>query len=336
MRQFKLCQGQLLLACVLASVVFAGIAGAAKPAKYRVPRNEYGQPDLSGVWNYSSDIPLERPIAMADRAVMTREELNKANAARDKGFEAFTSFGVGAHNTYWFDYRAQVENLRTSLITYPSNGRVPKAVDGVRPIGGLNAAVIDITGTHPVRFAVGGIGKNGPEDRGIFERCLGGATGPPILPSADNNFLQIVQGRNFVVLQTEHIHDARMVPMDGRPFGDERLRSWLGDSRGRWEGDTLVVVTKNFNDLTQSFNSYGTALHKVVTERFTRVAPGVVHYQATIDDPKTFTDKIELLLPMAKSDRNILEFACHEGNYSMPGILAGARKAERDALEKKP
>ena len=178
---------------------------------------------------------------------------------------------MGFHNDFWLDYESHVEDLRTSLLVYPANGRLPKLVDGVTKIGGLAAAFKDIPGTRPVRFGFGGIGKDGPEDRGLSERCIVSDIGPPLTPGFDNNYLQILQGRDHVVILNEQIHDARTVFLDGRPRPDDELRGWTGYSRGHWEGDTLVIETRNFNGLTQSFDSSGTSYDKVVTERLTRI-----------------------------------------------------------------
>ena len=181
---------------------------------------------------------------------------------------------MGFHNDFWLDYQSQVEDLRTSLLVYPANGRLPKLVDGVTKIGGFAAAFKDVPGTRPVRFGFGGIGKDGPEDRGLCERCVASDNGPPFAPGFDNNYLQIFQGRDHVVILNEQIHDARTVFLDERPPLDAELRGWYGYSRGHWEGDTLVIETRNFNGLTQSFDSAGTSYDKVVTERLTRTADG--------------------------------------------------------------
>jgi hypothetical protein len=321
----------------LAILLTVAAAHAAAGAPYKAPRTEYGKPDLQGVWNYSSDVPLERPKEFADRNLLTREERAQQNAAREKSFDRLLNTGVGAHDKFWLDYAAHVEDLRTSLITYPENGRLPKVVDGVQRIGGFAAIFNDIKGTLPVRFFAGGIGKDGPEDRGLFERCIVGPnTGPPFTPGGDNNYMQIVQTRDYVMLLAEHIHDARIVPLDGRPHAPATLRSWYGDSRGRWDGDTLVVETTNFSALTQSFNDTGIGDTKVVTERFTRVSDTTLNYEATIVDPQTYEDRIVLSFPMARFDGRVFEFACHENNYSMPMILSGARKAEQESVKPRP
>lgn len=331
--------GKCMIVSPLVVSIFAAFAPAAHAAdtttKYQAPRNEYGQPDLRGVWNFSSDVPLQRPKDTPDKLFRTREDIAKANAARQKQLEQLTQQGVGFHNEFWLDYQSQVEDLRTSLLVYPPNGRLPKLVDGVTKIGGLAAAFKDIPGTRPVRFGFGGIGKDGPEDRGLSERCLAADNGPPFAPGFDNNYLQIFQGRDHVVILNEQIHDARTVFLDERPPLDPELRGWYGYSRGHWQGDTLVIETRNFNGLTQSFDAAGTSYDKVVTERFTRTANDTVEYQATVVDPKTFTDRFTLVFPLAKTDKRLYEFACHEGNYSMEIILGGARKEEADALQAK-
>src|SRR5215471_16420873 len=177
-------------------------AQAANPAtksKYKAPRTEFGQPNLQGIWNYSSDVPLERPKEFSDREFFSHEDIEKIKTAKRKQIDQFSSIGVGAHNTFYFDYEAQTENLRTSLIIYPSDGRVPQLLDGVQHVGGTDAVFADIKGTHPVRFVVGGIGKDGPEDRGLFERCLSVGS-VPFVPGIENNYIQIAQSRDHVII----------------------------------------------------------------------------------------------------------------------------------------
>ncbi|MFT6094574.1 MAG: hypothetical protein ACJA2Q_002479, partial [Pseudohongiellaceae bacterium] len=210
--------------------------------------------------------------------------------------------------------------------------RVPTAVEGAqRQYGGLGP---DIPSTRPVRYVVGGIAKEGPEDRGLSERCIVGFnSGPPFLPSLYNNNLQIVQNQDTAVIMTEMIHDARIVQLGDKPELDENITLWSGDSRGYYDGDTLVVVTKNFNGLRQTFNSTGSNEDMVLTEKFTRTAFDNVDYEFTIDDPSTFTDKITAIVPMTKLAGQIYEYACHEGNYGMVNILRGERMEEQRAAE---
>ena len=319
----------------------AGMALAAE--NFQVPVTEWGQPDLQGVWNFSTDIPLQRPTRYGDREFLTPEEIleieqrraeaaagaepepdpDVANRGAPDTDERFT-FG---YDMFWYEMGAIGDTRRTSQIVYPPDGRLPPRVEGA-PVqsGGLGG---DVPGERPVRYGVGGIGKDGPEDRGLSERCIVGFNeGPPFSPSRYNNNVQIIQNRDHVVILTEMIHDARIVPLVERPPLDDDIRLWTGDSRGHWEGDTLVVVTRNFNPLISSFGSYGTAEQKLLTERFTRTSYSGLEYHWTLEDPATFTDRIEAYLPLTKVAGQLYEYACHEGNYGMVNILRGERMAE--------
>ena len=304
----------------------------AQDSDYVVPRTEYGQPDLSGVWNFSSFVPMQRPRQFADKEFLTPEDIAAIANQTEAGLEALNNIGVGGYNTFWVENAGRGDNTRTSLITYPEDGRVPETVEGVPvQVGGLGP---DEPGIRPVRMTVGGIAKDGPEDRGLSERCIVGFnSGPPFTPNLYNNNVQLVQSKDHVVIMTEMIHDARIVPLDGRDHIDDSIRQWSGDSRGYWDGDTLVVETRNFNDLTQSFSVFGSSLDKVLTEKFTRVDEFTVDYEFTVEDPSTFKDKITVLLPMAKVDGLMYEYACHEGNYGMVNILRGERMEEQRASE---
>ncbi|NKB33184.1 MAG: hypothetical protein GKR91_08805 [Pseudomonadales bacterium] len=321
-----LASGTLLLT---SSIVFA-------QTDYQIPRTEYGQPDIQGVWNFASHTPVQRNEALGNRAFFTPEE-NESN--RDRSVTAFEARaeshfdGVGGYNSFWYERAAIGYDLRTSLITYPENGRIPPIVEGAyMQRGGLSE---DVPGERPVRFLVGGIAKDGPEDRGLSERCIAGFNaGPPFMPSSYNNNVQIIQHRDHVVIMTEMIHDARMVALDPEHDLNDDIRLWSGDSRGYWDGDTLVVETKNFNGSTQSFinSPYGDSYDKSLVERFTRVNPTTVEYEFTIDDPSTFTDKITAMVPMTKVDGLLYEYSCHEGNYGMGNMIRGERRQEMDEL----
>ena len=319
-----------VLALAAATLVLAGFIQAQEEA-YAAPRTEWGQPDLQGVWNFSSFIPLERPEFFGDKEFLTEQEIAALAAQTEAGLEAINNIGVGGYNTFWVEMGGDRDN-RTSLITYPENGRLPESVEGVPvQVGGLGP---DEPGTRPVRMVVGGIAKDGPEDRGLSERCIVGFNaGPPFTPNLYNNNVQIIQNRDTVVIMTEMVHDARIVPLDGRDYVSDTIRQWSGDSRGHWEDNTLVVQTRNFNSLTQSFGVYGTAENKFLTERFTRVGPYTVEYEFTVDDPSTFKQKFTAVVPMAKVDGLMYEYACHEGNYGMMNTLRGARMEERRAVE---
>lgn len=326
----------LALGLLTLSSSFCLLAQAAD--NYTPPRTEWNQPDLQGVWNFSSDVPMQRPSQFGDREFMSTEEVAEMRArlaARDAASDQAVpqrDGGPGGYNDFWVESAGITDQIRTSHIVYPTNGRLPATVEGVEIIaGGLGD---DVAGERPVRFTVGGIGKDGPEDRGLSERCIVGFNaGPPFVPSLYNNNVQIFQSKDTAVILTEMIHDARVVNIGERPPLDERIGLWTGDSRGYWDGDTLVVETRNFNGLTQSFSAFGDSQDKLLTERFYRVDEYTVNYEWTIDDPSTFTDKITAIVPMTKVAGQLYEYACHEGNYGMGNILRGERLEERTAAE---
>ena len=325
-------KGKYLLLCLLTGcLAIAALAAENKSKPYKAPRTEFGDPDLRGVWNFSSNTPLERPREFADREFLTQEEVDAIHAravARSEAADNSRGGGVGGYNQFWVESLAQGENYRTSLIVDPPDGQVPPLVKGaVTQRGGLGP---DTGGDRPVRFRVGGIRKDGPEDRGLSERCLMGFnSGPPFMPSMYNNNVQIFQTKTHAVIMTEMIHDARIVPLDGSPHLNKELSQWSGDSRGHWEGDTLVVETTNFTDKIQSFRSAGVASNMTLIERFTRVAPDKVEYKFTVNDPSTFAKPLTVLVPMVAVDGDIYEYACHEGNYGMFNMLQGARQEEQ-------
>ena len=309
-----------VFSCLLTALVAAADA-------YQAPRTEWGKPDLQGVWNFSSNVPMQRPTRYGERQFLTDQEIEDVLARRAEADansdSALPIEGVDAsYNDFWIENAGIGDTLRTSHIIYPTDGRLPDLVEGaVTRLRRPGSATI-----------------NGPEDRGLSERCLVGFNaGPPFVPSLYNNNVQIIQNEDHVVLMTEMINDARIAPVfdssDAQPMLDEKLRLWSGDSHAYWDGDTLVVVTNNFNGLTRSFGRAGTSLHKVLTERLTRVGPYTVDYEFTIDDPATFSDKLTAIVSMTKVAGLLYEYACHEGNYGMENILRGARVQEALAEE---
>jgi hypothetical protein len=323
------------------------LSGTLAQEDFVTPRTEWGHPDLQGVWNFASDIPMSRPSSYGEREFLTPEEVQviadrmaaaaaraetTADAALANRDAPPVSSDPGGYNDFWFESAGIGARIRTSHIIYPRNGQVPARVEGA-PVqsGGLGP---DIPGVRPVRYVVGGIAKDGPEDRGLSERCIiGFSSGPPFVPSLYNNNVQIVQNRDHAVILTEMIHDARTVPLVEGTHIDDDIRLWSGDSRGHWEGDTLVVVTKNFSDLTSSFGNFGTAYDKLLTEKFTRMGPYTVDYEWTLEDPSTFTDKFTAIVSMTKVAGQLYEYGCHEGNYGMVNTLRGKRMEERLAAE---
>ncbi|MBT8147672.1 MAG: hypothetical protein KJN90_12515, partial [Gammaproteobacteria bacterium] len=287
------------------------------------------------VWNFSSNTPMLRPAVFGNRQTLSDEEvaaLEASLAALDQAGDAAISVsGVDeAYNDFWIESAGLGQARLTSHVIYPPDGQLPPLqADAIVTEPGR-------TPPRPVRAALGILfATDGPEDRPLSDRCLiGFNAGPPLTPSFYNNNVQIVQNRDHVVIVTEMIHDTRVVPLNQQPYAPEEITFWTGDSRGYWEGDTLVVETKNFNGLTNSFAGIGSSKHKRLIEKFTRVAHDRVDYEFTVDDPATFTDRIVGLIPMYKVAGQIYEYACHEGNYGMENILRGARVEERLAEEK--
>ncbi len=331
-------------AITVAAALLALVSSANSQEIYRT---EWGHPDLQGVWNFSSNIPFERPAHFGSREYLTPQEIQDiqarlaAEAASGEMVEANEDVAnrdgpsddgrfVYGYDHFWYEMAPIADTVRTSQIIYPENGRLPTLVDGI-PIG-QSGFLADAEGQRPVRTGSGGIGKDGPEDRGLPERCILGLNGlPPYRPSRYNNNLLIVQNRDHVVIMSEMLHNARMVALTDLPPLPSGIEQWTGDSRGYWDGDTLVVETRNFSFYTASLNNIGTGKEKFLTERFTRTDYNSLDYQWTLEDSATFTDKITAVLPMAKVDGQLYEYACQEGNYGLLNILRGARAEEARA-----
>jgi hypothetical protein len=292
------------------------------PVAGQQARTKDAKPDLSGFWTNATLTPLERPVELGKQQFFTKEQavqyakemLARNNSDRRDGS---ADVDVGrAYNNFWRDGGTMVvPTLRTSLIVDPDDGRIPALTpEAQRKV----AARADARASHPA---------DGPEDRSLQERCiLWPAAGPPMLPVGYNSNYQIAQGPGYVAIISEMIHDVRVVPTDGSPHLPSNIRQWLGDPRGHWEGNTLVVDSTNFTDKT-NFRGAGPNLHLV--ERFTRTGPETLMYEFTIDDPASFVKPWSAQIPMTKSTGPLLEYACHEGNYAMEGILGGARAAEK-------
>jgi hypothetical protein len=311
-------------------VILSAAAGAASPggqgatSEAATPRTPWGHPDLQGIWDFRTITPLERPEELGDRAFLTEEEvaeleleavsrverLAEPSAIRTEPLPA--GGNVGSYNDFWFDRGVNVvESRRTSLIVDPPNGRIPALTpEGQRRVGERAAA--------RARPAITW------EDRSLFERCV--TRGLPRLPGGYNQNLQILQTPEHVVILYEMMREARIIPLDERPHLPAGVRLWHGDSRARWEGETLVVETTNINPKTDFRGSAG-GLQLV--ERFTRTSAGTIEHQVTIDDPTTFVRPWTVSIPLRRTEAPMFEYACHEGNYGMEGIMAGARADER-------
>jgi hypothetical protein len=281
-----------------------------------------GQPDLEGVWTNSTLTPLERPAEFAGKEFLTEQEaadyvkrlLQQVNTdRRDGGAQVDVN---RSYNEFWRDRGNNVvADRRTSLIVDPPDGRIP-------PLTPEAQKRVEETRAYMQDHAT-----DGPQGRSLAARCIAWTTaGPPMLPGPYNNDVQVFQTREPVVILNEMIHDARVISLDGRPHVSSDIREWLGDSRGHWEGNTLVVDTTNFNG-QNSFRGSDANLH--LTERFARIAPNLIQYEFTIDDPTAFTRSWTARIPLNKTPDRVYEYACHEGNYALTDILAGARAAEK-------
>jgi len=304
------CCAAIYLAAPLSAQTQGARTAAAKTSSARMPD---GHPDLQGVWSFATLTPMDRPAEFKDKPVLSRKEaeeyartqLERQNKdRRDGGGGA----DVGrAYNDFWWDY-GKSATTRTSLVVDPPDGRTP----ALTPEAQQRLAAQGRLRQRPAE---------GPEDRSLGERCIMGFNaGPPVGPSAYNNNIQIVLTRDYALIETEMVHDARIVPLDGRPRTN--VRQWKGESRGHWEGDTLVVETTNFSGET-SFRGSSSKLQLV--ERFSLADPETLLYRYTVTDPTTWTKPFTVEIPMSRSDEHIYEYACHEGNYGMKGILTGAR-----------
>src|SRR5262245_48249500 len=330
------------------TVAFVSTSVLAQGPASKVQRTPDGKPDLQGFWDFATLTPLERPANLKDKAVLTEDEaktLQKQNAdRRDRAASSSEvrstaraagggAQAVGAYNDFWIDSGSTVVgDRRTSLITDPPDGRVPAAKAGVSSQSG--SLMEDMAAKPPIRVLATGARANGPEDRGLSERCLVGFnSGPPMLPSGYNNHLQLVQTPQYVAILNEMKHAVRIIPLDGRAAPPGSMRQWAGVSRGRWDGDTLVVTTTNFTDKTSSFSpsvtmAVGTGTTLKLTERFRRLDASTLQYEFTIEDPATFTRPFTAVVPMVKSDQPVFEYACHEGNRGLMSIIRGARAEE--------
>jgi hypothetical protein len=308
MRQRFLASVCVVAVLLIGAITVSGQAPArstspAAASKWSPPRTPDGKPDMQGIWDFRTVTPMERPSEFANKAELTPQEA----AEYEKRI-------VDSRNA-----DTNRDNRRTSLVIDPPDGRIP----ALTPEAEKRLAELDKRRERPAE---------GPEDRSVGERCIMGFNaGPPWAPGGYNQNVQIVQAPGYVVLMNEMVHNARVVPLDNRPVG--KVRQWVGVSRGRWEGDTLVIETKNFQNET-SLRGSGPNLHLI--ERFRLADPETLVYEYTVSDPTTWTKPWTAQIPMRKSSEQIFEYACHEGNYGMSGLLRGARTVEKDQSQDRP
>ena len=332
--------------CALAAIVALAVA----PAAAQTLRTAWGDPDLQGIWDFRTITPLERLEDLGDKAFLTVEEAAAAEqAAIERDIELWeaaaqrTEAGgnVGAYNNFWMDGGTKpIETLRTSLIIHPPNGRLPELSEVGAERAAARRAHME---AHPADTYT---------DRNTSDRCIVGFNaGPPITPLAYNQNMQLFQTPDHAVIFTEMVHTPRIVPLDGRAPLDPSIRLWSGESRGRWEGDTLVIETANFHAerawipqggvdrggsgaierVTYAGTGVSSSENMTLVERLTRVDEDTLEYTFTVTDPDTWASDWTASMLMVRTDTPLFEYACHEGNYSMEGILSGHRADERRA-----
>jgi len=325
------------------TITVHGQTPAASPrpaAKSAVPRTPDGHPDLQGNWSNNSVTPLQRPTQWAGKTTLSDAELaalrKLTTEVTEEGGDAVfgdsivenalagvknptsTDSGTGNYNHFWLVERT-VEDRRTALITDPADGRLPAQTPDSRDRQAAAAAA------RKQRS-----GLENPEERGVGERCVN--FGVPKLGAGYNSYYQIVQTPGYVVFLSEMAHDARVIPLDGRPHVNQNIRLWNGDPRGHWEGDTLVVESTNFS---KKSDFRGSNDNLFLIEKFTRVGNDTLNYEVTVKDPTVWTRQWTAMIPFKRTDDQIYEYACHEGNYrSMEGVLKGSRVLEKEAATK--
>jgi hypothetical protein len=337
---------KVVLCGVAAALSLVSIPAAGQSGKtgknWSVPRTADGHPDFSGLWTNVTITPFERPRDLAGKEYFTEQEaagyekLTVQQRNRDRREPGSNRDVASAYNDFWWDSGTKVvKTRRTSIVVDPPDGRVPPlTAERQKEL----AARVEATkrrceqqpGCEPENSGLLGP-ADGPEDRPLMERCLHfGGAGPPMLPGAYNNNYQIVQGPGFVAIDVEMAHDVRRISLDGKPHAPSNVRQWMGDSRGHWEGDTLVVETTNFTDKTRF---RGSDENLKLVERFTLADPNTIIYRFTVDDPTAFTQPWTGEIPMLRTEGPLFEYACNEGNSGMAGILSSARSDEKKAAE---
>ena len=323
----------MVVAMALAATVAAAIPASAQSAESEaVMRTPDGQPHISGIFTFRTLTPLQRPAALAgqdrlgaeeaaqfeasERIRLNRDLFDPITGAPNAGYQSRAEGGVLSYNEFWYERGIELTaDKRTSLVVDPPSGRIPfkpeyQEAAQIRRLNLRNGFADHYT------------------DRSLADRCIMGFNaGPPMVSSAYNNNVQIFQVPGYVVILNEMVHNARIIPIDGRPHGE--LRQWSGDSRGRWEGETLVVETRNF---LRETSLGGSSADTYLVERFRRMDPDTVMYEFTVEDPNNFTGPWTAMMPLRRTDGPLFEYACHEGNIGMEGIMAGARRKDTQAV----
>lgn len=329
------------------------VVGAANSQENGFLRDEFGNPDINGFWNFNDATPFERPKRFGNREFLSSvelEEKSKNSVVAEKARErreanlsdrviATPTNNPGAYNDFWSDYDDGFLNTRTSIIVFPEDGRIPATRAGVSTqlspphANGCNTNNI-VSVSRPVRISFGALSCDRPEDFSLASRCLffPQTTGPYIKANSYNNNVQIVVTKDYVMLYSELGNDPRIIPLGRRPNLSNKIDTWTGHSTARWDGDVLVIETKNFSDKLASIFmrmiAIGSAKDMTLTERFTKRGEDSLVYEFIVSDPGTFESEIHGVTHFSRLDGVIYEFACHEGNYAFANILRAARVGE--------
>ncbi len=314
---------------LMAAAVVVGIVGAGmvplEAQSSATPRTPWGDPDLQGLWTNTTTTPMERPDDLADKESLSSEELavRDAEVAEAVSFDNISDGNVGAYNEFWVERGALI--TQTSLIVDPPDGKLPPMTDEAQR---KTQEFIARWVAPPASW----------EDMNLYDRCITRGLPGAMIPGFYNHNYLILQTPDYVVLQVEMIHDTRIIPLAGRQQAPSGIPEWLGHSQGRWEGDTLVVETEGFAAKAEQrvalagfFLAFSGGPNARLVERFTRLDDGTLDYRFTVSDPTVDTREWTAAIPMQPYDEPLYEYACHEGNYAMPNILAGARADEAEA-----
>ena len=303
--------------------VVAGMTGLAGQ-QYEAPKTAWGDPDLQGVWNNNTVVPLQRPDQVGDRETLSDEEVAARRQASSDALFSEREGDTGFYNEFWFEYGQDTN--RTSLIIEPADGKLPTLTPAAERQAKELMAVRMRSTQAPDHYL----------EMSAYDRCITRGMPGAMMPGFYNHNYHILQTPDYVVLVVEMIHDARIIPLDGRDRIPSGIQQWLGNSRGRWEGDTLVVETTNFTDKVTERGLFiptvfASGAGQTLIERFTRVGEDIIDYRFTVENPTTFASDWTAAIPLNRFDGTLFEYACHEGNYAMPNMLAGARASEAEA-----
>ena len=292
--------------------------------QYEVPKTAWGDPDLQGVWNNNTVVPLQRPDQVGDRETLSDEEVAARRQASSDALFSEREGDTGFYNEFWFEYGQDTN--RTSLIIEPADGKLPALTPQAEQEAKELMAVRMRSMQAPDHYI----------EMSAYDRCITRGLPGAMMPGFYNHNYHILQTPDYVALVVEMIHDARIIPLDGRDRIPSGIQQWLGNSRGRWEGDTLVVETTNFTDKVTERGLFvptvfASGAGQTLIERFTRVGEDIIDYRFTVENPTTFTSDWTAAIPLNRFDGTLFEYACHEGNYAMPNMLAGARATEAEA-----